>query len=178
MTSALFAFAAAPRQTPPRTLGQAPRAAVVIAGRVDCLSAHGASLDAQIRAHRVRRPAHRQTLRDRRRQAAIGGELGRLGPHRPSLRRGLRGLRAVSAVPAVAVELAIHSGPVPAEPSSRHLNADPRGAHRLDPGAFLATEPLCHTKNLHRLDIDFNNRPSWPTCRIHRWSSPTNNPDA
>ena len=25
---------------------------------------------------------------------------------------------------------------------------------------------------LHRLDVDFNNRPSWPTCRIHRWSSP------
>ena len=25
---------------------------------------------------------------------------------------------------------------------------------------------------LHRLDADLYNRPSWPICRIHRWSSP------
>ena len=34
------------------------------------------------------------------------------------------------------------------------------------------TRRWIQAKNFHRLDVDFNNRPSWPTCRIHRWSSP------
>ena len=77
---------------------------------------------------------------------------GLLGPHHPGLRRYLRQVGVIARRSAVALELAVDRRGIPAE-APRHLgDADARRDHDLDPSALLATETLCHTGLLHRLD--------------------------
>ena len=126
-------------------------------------------------ADRMGRPPLVEALGDRPRPTRrSAGQLASPGPTPPRpIRRLLRVARPHTAA-------GHRHGPPHGEPSSGADPTEPRHlpspkshlGHRLDPSALVETQTPCHTENLHRSVADSYNRPSWPICRDHRWSSP------
>ncbi len=141
---------AAPRQLRPGAGGQAAARVVRVARPIDRLRAHPHARLAQVRRGRMRGPPQLQTLIDRGGQHPIDRQLGRSLSSRPRARRRVRPAGVIARPPAPAGHLAMHRGPITAQPPRYVRDAAARPERRLDEHPLIQTQPRCHTGHLHR----------------------------
>ena len=140
----------APRQLRPGAGGQAAARVVRVARPVDGLRAHAHARLAQVRRRGVRGPAQLQALIDRGGQHPIDRQLGRSLSSRPRACRRVRPAGVIARPPGAAGQLAMHRGPITAQPLRYVRDAATHPERRLDEHPLIQTQPRCHTRHLHR----------------------------
>ncbi len=140
----------APRQLRPGVGGQAAARVVRVARPVDGLRAHAHARLAQVRRRCVRGPTQPQALIDRSGQHRIIRQLGGPNASRPRACRRVRRAGVIARPPGATGQLAMHRGPITAQPLRYVRDAAARPQRRLDEHPLIQTQPRCHTGHLHR----------------------------
>ena len=139
-----------PRQLRPGARRQTAARVVRVARPIDRLRAHPHARLAQVRRGRMRGPTQPQALIDRGGQHPIDRQLGRSLSSRPRARRRVRPAGVTARPPGAAGQLAMHRGPITAQPLRYVRDAAARPERRLDEHPLIQTQPRCHTGHLHR----------------------------